>query len=133
MHTEVHSRKSYQKAHRNACHLHPSLFCRACQAAPKSCGTLRVTAWEGISRCRLACAFYNGKIGVKYPRSGNAEDHFQNLNTNRSCKAGKEQIKSAAFINAPKENKCQNNKQGFLAKQGNKGHQRITERCADAF
>ena len=52
---------------------------------------------------------------------------------NRSCKAGKEQIKSAAFINAPKEDERQNNKQSFLTKQGDKRHQRIAHGCADTF
>ena len=94
---------------------------------------LRVSAGEGVSGCRLSCAFHNGKVRVKHLGARNAEGHLQNLNANRSCKAGKEQIESPLFIDAPKEHEREHNKKGFFAKKGNKGHQCITNGCANAF
>ena len=92
MNSEVHSRQGNENADGDRYDAKPDLLVGACDSTEESYRGLRVTAGEGVSRCRLARRLNYGKIGIFYPRARNSADDFQKLVDHSSDKSGAKQV-----------------------------------------
>ena len=91
MNAEVHPREGNEHTKCDRSDAQGAILEFQSKTAEKTDRGLCVTAWKGISACRLARALPDREIGVEHPGAGDAAGDLQKLVENGSRKADGEQ------------------------------------------
>ena len=86
--------------------------------AEKSCTSLGMPAWEGITGCCIPRAFNNGKSVVTYPWSLDSASDLKSLNHKPGYEICEADLVRKFLINTPVSKTQDADYQQFLAKQG---------------